>query len=169
MKPLIAFFSRPGENYFSGQIRSVAEGNTEKAARMIEKETGGVLFPIDMKKPYSDDYNTCTDEAQEDLKKDVRPDIEPLPKDVEDYDVIYLGYPIYWGTFPRAVATFLEKIDTKGKTIRPFCTHEGSGFGRSLRELEKLCPDAVIGRGLALKGSSVGRSEDLVKLWVEEE
>jgi flavodoxin len=83
-----------------------------------------------------------------------------------DYDVIYLGYPNWWGTFPMAVFTFLESYDFSNKTIVPFCTHEGSGMGKSERDIEKLCPYAKILPGIAIRGSSVAGAGNLLHSWL---
>lgn len=132
MAKLIVFYSRAGENYFGGQYRWVTVGNTEKAAQMIAEVVGGELFKIQQKVPYAEDYETCIRQAKADQQIHARPELETLLGSLEGYDEIYLGYPNYWGDLPMAVYSFLEAFDWTGKTIRPFCTHEGSGLsGRS--------------------------------------
>ena len=111
MKKLIAYYSRAGENYFSGAHRTIAVGNTEKAARLLAELTGAELFHIEQKVPYSDDYDTCVAEARRDLRANARPELAALPESLDDYDEIYLGYPNYCGTMPMAVYTFLEHYD----------------------------------------------------------
>lgn len=128
MKKLIAYYSRAGENYFSGAHRAIAVGNTEQAARLLAELTGAELFHIEQKVPYSDNYDTCVAEARRDLCANARPELTALPESLDDYDEIYLGYPNYCGTMPMAVYTFLEHYDWQGKTIHPFCTNEGSGL-----------------------------------------
>lgn len=126
MKKLIAYYSRAGENYFSGARRTIAVGNTEKAARLLAELTGAELFHIEQKVPYSDDYDTCVAEARRDLRANARPELTALPERLDDYEEIYLGYPNYCGTMPMAVYTFLEHYDWQGKTIHPFCTNEAA-------------------------------------------
>ena len=133
MKKLIAYYSRAGENYFSGAHRTIAVGNTEKAARLLAELTGAELFHIEQKVPYSDNYDTCVAEARRDLRANARPELAALPESLDDYDEIYLGYPNYCGTMPMAVYTFLEHYDWQGKTIHPFCTNEGSGLSNRSR------------------------------------
>lgn len=111
MKKLIAYYSRAGENYFSGARRTIAVGNTEKAARLLAELTGAELFHIEQKVPYSDDYDTCVAEARRDLRANARPELTALPERLDDYEEIYLGYPNYCGTMPMAVYTFLEHYD----------------------------------------------------------
>ena len=123
MKKLIAYYSRAGENYFSGAHRTIAVGNTEKAARLLAELTGAELFHIEQKVPYSDDYDTCVAEARRDLRANARPELTALPESQDDYDEIYLGYPNYCGTMPMAVYTFLEHYDWQGKD-HPSVLHE---------------------------------------------
>ena len=168
-KTLVAYYSRADENYVSGQLKYLPVGNTEKAARIIVRITGGDLFEICQSHPYSAAYNECIAEAQRDQREDARPALMSLPEKIGDYETIFLGYPNYWGTMPMAVFTFLEQCDLSGKVIRPFCTHEGSGMGRSEADLCRLCPDAVITEGLALQGSGVDRAEEVIRRWIEKQ
>lgn len=168
MSTLIAYFSRADENYFAGALRYVTVGNTETAARLLSQITGGGLFRLDPVVPYARDYNTCIAQAQEDQRRDARPELIAYPEDIRDYDVIYLGYPNYWGTMPMPVFTFLERFDFAGKRILPFCTHEGSGLGRSEGDIRRLCPGAQIGPGLALLGSRVGEAGPALQAWVSQ-
>lgn len=131
MAALIAYFSRADQNYFGGRLKNISVGNTEQAARILEKITGADMFKIEPVQPYSKDYNICISQAQEDQLRNARPELTHYPESIDQYDVIYLGYPNYWGTMPMQVFTFLEHFDFNGKTICPFCTHEGSGIGRS--------------------------------------
>lgn len=167
MSVLIAYYSRADENYLNGNLRFLDVGNTEVVARKILARTGGTLFKIEPVVPYARDYDTCIEEARADLKRNARPAIEAFPITLEPFDVVYLGYPNYWGTMPMAVFTFLEHFDFTGKTIRPFCTHEGSGLGHSERDIAKLCPGAKIGRGLAIHGTVAASSGAKVAQWVE--
>lgn len=167
MAALIAFYSRAGENYFGGAHRRISMGNTEKAARMLAGITGGRFYRIEQAQPYSADYDACTAKARADLQANARPAVLDLPDDLDAYDEIYLGYPNYWGTMPMAVYTFLEHYDLTGKTIHPFCTHEGSGLSRTEQDIRKAAPGAVVTRGLALRGSSVDEAADEIAQWVK--
>lgn len=168
-KKLVVFYSRADENYVNGMIKKLEVGNTEVAAGIIEKLTDAKIFKIEQMQPYSKDYNECIAQAQADQKRDARPELKNYPETLEDYDTIYLGFPNYWGTMPMAVFTFLEHFDFSGKRIRPFCTHEGSGLGNSIKDIQRLCPDAKIEKGLAIHGGSVERSERDIERWIEQE
>ncbi|MDO5292041.1 MAG: flavodoxin [bacterium] len=166
MSELIAFFSRRDENYVNGEIKTLEIGNTEIAAGMIKKLTGADSIQLIPEQPYSKDYNECTAEAKEDQRRNARPALKTCPSSIAEYDTIYLGYPNYWGTMPMAVVTFLEKFDFSGKTIRPFCTHEGSGLGSSIQDIKKCCPNAIVTEGLALHGGSIKRAEKEIEQWI---
>ena len=168
MSVLIAYYSRAGENYFGGAYRNITVGNTEKVAKVIAAMTGGVLFRIEQSEPYSDDYRTCTEQAKKDLQHHARPALAALPENIEDYDEIYLGYPNYWGTMPMAVYTFLEHCDFTGKTIYPFCTHEGSGLSGTVNDIRKAAKGASVSKGLAVCGSYVDKAEPEISEWVHE-
>ena len=168
MAALIAFYSRAGENYFGGAYRRIPVGNTEKAADLLADLTGGELYKIEQAQPYSEDYQTCIAEAKADLQKKARPEVLNLPDDLDAYDEIYLGYPNYWGTMPMAVYTFLEHYDLTGKTIHPFCTHEGSGLSGTAQDIQKAAPGARVTEGLAIHGSSVDSAKPALEKWVKE-
>jgi flavodoxin len=165
-KCLIAYYSRKGNNYVGGNIVNLPIGNTEVIAKKIKGFIGGDLFEINTVKPYPLDYNETIDVARDELRKNARPELTDKVKKMADYDVIYIGYPNWWGTFPMAVCTFLESYDFTGKTIVPFCTHEGSGIGGSERDIKKLCPNAKVLPGLAIRGGSVAGADNLVKNWL---
>lgn len=152
MKKLIAYYSRAGENYFSGAHRAIAVGNTEKAAWLLAELTGAELFHIEQKVPYSDDYDTCVAEARRDLRANARPELAALPESLDDYDEIYLGYPNYCGTMPMAVYTFLEHYDWRARPfIRSARTRAAacrtrsriSGARRRARGSRAVCPCAA--------------------------
>ncbi len=166
MAKLVLFYSRADENYFNGSYRYITEGNTEKIANMIAEVAGADLFKIEQKVPYSPDYNTCINEAQKDQRANARPELVFMPDSLDAYDEIYLGYPNYWGDMPMAVYTFLEKFDWSGKTIHPFCTHEGSGISGTVSKIEKTCKGAAVTKGLAIQGSLVDGAKSTVKKWV---
>lgn len=165
-KKLIAFYSRADENYVNGLIKKLEVGNTEVAAGIIHELTGADMFKIEQLNPYSKIYNECIAEAREDQRRDARPELKSYPESIEEYDVIYLGYPNYWSTMPMAVFTFLEYFDFGGKTIKPFCTHEGSGLSSSVKDIKKLCPNAKVEAGLAIHGGSVNRAKEDIERWI---
>lgn len=165
-KKLIAFYSRADENYVNGEIKTLPVGNTEVAAGMIRELTGADLFKIEQRQPYAKDYNECIAQAQDDQRQNARPELKNYPASLEEYDVIYLGYPNYWSTMPMAVFTFLEHFDFSGKTIKPFCTHEGSGIGSSVKDIQRLCPSAKVEKGLAIRGSRAQQAKKDIEQWI---
>jgi flavodoxin len=165
-RSLVAYFSRKGNNYVSGNIVNLSVGNTEVIAQKIQALTGSELFQIDTVQAYPEDYTETTNVAKEELRNNVRPELTKKVNNMNIYDVIYLGYPNWWGTMPMAVFTFFESYDFDGKTIIPFCTHEGSGMGSSERDIRKPCPNAKMLSGLAIRGGSVGRADNDLTKWL---
>ncbi len=166
MSAIVLYFSRTGENYVSGAILNLSKGNTEIAAELIQNLTGADLFRIEPEVPYSSNYSECIEQAKNDQKRDARPALRTYPDHLEQYDTIYLGYPNYWGTMPMPVFALLEHVDFSGKRIKPFCTHEGSGLGRSEQDIKRLCPHADVRPGLAIQGAKVASAEKEIQKWI---
>ncbi len=166
-KSLIAYFSRKGNNYVGSSIVNLPVGNTEVAAKKIQKLTGSDIFQIRTVKSYPEDYTETTNVAQAEKRENARPELTELVDNMDSYDVIYIGYPNWWGTMPMAVFTFLEEYDFSGKTIVPFCTHEGSGMGSSERDIKRLCQNAKVLSGLAIRGGSVERADKDIASWLK--
>jgi flavodoxin len=167
-KSLIAYFSRAGNNYVGGNIVNLPVGNTEVAANMIRKLTGSDIFRIDTVKAYPEDYHKTTDVAKQELRQNARPELSGHVDNMADYSLIYLGYPNWWGTMPMAVFAFLETYDFSGKTIIPFCTHEGSGMGHSESDIRKVCPRASLLKGLPIRGGNVQRAGNDIADWLKD-
>ena len=166
-KVLVAFFSRAGDNYGVGNIKV---GNTYKVAQEIARQTNGTLFEIKPAKPYPETYKACTEIAQEEFKNNARPKIKGYVEDMEEYDTIYLGFPIWWGDAPMPVYTFLETYNFNGKQIYPFATHEGSVMGHSESALKKALRKSTVHKGLAIYGHIAQKDaqfvETAVKNWL---
>lgn len=165
---IIIYYSRADENYVNGQLKTLDKGNTEIAAELIERLTGADMFRIEQKKPYAEGYNECIEQARSDQKANARPKLKSYPESLDKYSTIYLGFPNYWGTMPMAMFTLLEHFDLSGKVIKPFCTHEGSGLGNSVGDICGICPNAIVGKGLAIRGSNVEKAEKDIKKWIKE-
>ena len=166
-KILIAYYSRKGQNYVNGAIKNLAKGNTEVVAEMIQKFIGGELFEIETVKDYPADYTECTNVAKVEIQQKARPELKRYLASLDDYDKIFLGYPIWWAAPPMAVSTFLERYDFSGKKIFPFATHEGSGLGGSVNYIKKICPKAEVIDGLAIHGAEAAQSAAQVERWVK--
>ena len=167
-KAIVVYFSHTGENYSVGVI---TEGNTAKVAKVIAAKTGADIFEIKEVKPYPQSYDECIDVAKKELRDKARPEIAGDLPDLTDYQVIYLGYPNWWGDCPMVVYSFLEKSNIAGKTILPFCTHEGSGLGSTAKNLQKAFPGAKVElNGLSLRGATAQKdaaaTEQAVDKWL---
>ena len=168
-KTLIAFYSRRGQNYVGGSIRNLAKGNNEVIVGKIKEQLPDAdVFQIETVKKYSPDYMVCIEEAKEELRTKARPELTAQVENMDQYDTIILGYPNWWGLPPMAVFTFLESYNFAGKKIVPFCSHEGSGLGGSIRQLKMTVPDARLTAGVAIHGAAASHCDREVKLILEQ-
>ncbi|MBW5400490.1 flavodoxin [Brachyspira pilosicoli] len=119
----------------------LSPGNAELIANWIAEETGGDLFSIKTQNKYSSDYDECLNQARKERDNNERPALVGRVNNINDYDVIFLGFPNWWYTCPMAVFTFVESYDLEGKTIIPFCTHGTGGLSRTIRDLKNLLPE----------------------------
>ena len=163
-KVLVVYFSRTGEEYNVGRI---TKGNTAIVAEYIAQKTGAQTFEIKPATPYPDEYEACTELAKKELESNTRPAFAKNIDTLEQYDTIFLGYPIWWGALPRVIMTFLESNDLSGKTIIPFCTHGGSGLAGTEREIAAACPNAKVLDGLAIVGKSAQNDSATVQKEVD--
>ena len=177
---LIAYVSRAGENYNVGitdpdsasaaYAGYIEKGNTQIVAEIIADLTGGDLYHITTVEPYPDDYASMLTRAQEELDADARPELAGELPNLDDYDVIMIGYPIWHAATPRPVLTFLEHYDLSGKKLIPFNTHEGSGQSGTVSEIEAHAPNAEMLEGIAIQGKVAqeddSRTRDLVAEWL---
>lgn len=155
-KSLVVYFSRADENYAVGNI---TEGNTAIIGKMIADQAGADTFHIQPATPYPAEYDPCTEIAKTEKETNARPDIIG-DVNVEAYDTIYIGYPIWWGDAPMPVYTFIEKHDWSGKTVIPFVTHEGSGVAGSDRLIGAACKGATIGKPFEIYGHVAQQQRD---------
>lgn len=145
-------------------------GNGQQMADWIAEETGGDLFRILTEEPYGEDFDSTAERAQRELNAGTRPALSTHidPEIMAQYDVIYLGFPVWWYDLPTPVWTFLEEYDLSGKTIIPFFSHNGSSNGaNSLNRIAELAPGATVltENALSIRGSSVSGAEAEVKEW----
>jgi flavodoxin len=166
-KNLIIYYSRTGENYVNGSIKNLAKGNTEICAEFIQKAVGGDLFEIKTVKEYDTDYYKCIDEAKKELNSNARPQLQNYLESIAEYDNIFVCGPCWWGTFPCAVFTQLEKLDFTGKNVMVLMTHEGSGLGSCEKDLKKICKGASFGNGMAVHGADAAKAENAVSAWAK--
>ena len=163
-KVLVAFFSHTGENYAVGNI---TRGNTHIIAEMIAETTGGNLFEIVPVKEYPKTYNACVEVAKKEKETGARPATKGNIA-VENYDIIFLGYPNWWGDMPMSVYTFIEKHRWAGKTVIPFCTHEGSGLSNTEKYIANACKGAEVEKGLAVRGATAQNKKEQARKTVDQ-
>ena len=179
---LVAYLSRAGENYNVGTVKEgsvsaayagyIEKGNTAILAEAIAEATGGDLFAITTVTPYPDDYATMLQVAQDEIDSDTRPELAGTVENMDAYDVIFIGYPIWHGRIPQAIYTFLESYDLTGKTVIPFNTHEGSGQSGTQQVIANALPGSTVLQGLAVRGKTAQedpeQTQALVNEWLEE-
>lgn len=176
-KSIVVFFSHAGENYSVGNIKV---GNTKIVADYISELTGADQFEIVTHKYDGMAYKPLCDLAQDEQINDDRPDFEPLvttangetiqpSKDLfAGYDTIFIGGPVWWGTYPQVMFTFFDRYDLNGKTIYPFTTHEGSGLGSCVSDVRKNYPRADVKKGFSIYGHEVRSNKAKVEKWLNE-
>lgn len=151
-KILIVYFSRTG--------------NTATVATYIQTIMGGDMIGLELAQPYPEDYKSVTEQAKRELKAGFKPPLTTVVDTMHEYTQVFVGSPNWWGTIAPPVMTFLSSYDMAGKTIIPFMTHEGSGLGRSVADIKKLCPKATVLEGLAIRGTKFESAEPDVVAWL---
>lgn len=146
-------------------------GNTKKIAESIQKKLNCDILEIKPVKPYSTDYQTVVDEEQNNESSKKKPEIQSIDKDLSQYDEIIVGSPVWWYTIAPVIRTFLSENDLKGKIIKPFATNAG-WLGRTFQEIEKLCPDSKVEKGMNIVFESYSNnlvtSPDEIDKWIEQ-
>lgn len=165
-KALVVYFSRTGEQ---DKVGVIEKGNTKIVAEIIAEKTGADTFEI---VPKTDNYPNTFDElcdvAKEEQNKNARPEIASTIENFDSYSTIYLGYPIWWADLPMICYTFLESYDFSGKTIVPFCTHEGSADAGTQSKIQSAVPSATVNEVLAIRGQDAQNDLDGVKSTIAE-
>lgn len=159
-KILIAYFSRTGENYGVGTI---TKGNTEIVAECIQQKVGGELFHVEPAAAYPNNYDECVALAKKEKNANARPKVAKTLSSIQEYDVIFLGFPNWWSDMPMPMYTFIEQFDFNGKIVVPFCTHEGIGLGSIPQKIAGTCKGAAVLKGLAVRGSAAQSSQNTVQ------
>ncbi|MBO5173872.1 MAG: NAD(P)H-dependent oxidoreductase [Eubacterium sp.] len=150
---------------------SWSNGNTERIAKMLQKEAGGDLLKIDTKTPYAGSYDEVVEQGQEEVKRGYEPEIKSVDKNIADYDVIAVGTPTWWYTMAPAVRTFLHEQDFSGKTVIPFMTN-GGWPGHVIKDMKDMCEGAQFACDLQVQFDSTGGSDlettqEEIDKWIE--
>ena len=162
-KAIVIFFSHAGENYSVGNIKV---GNTKIVADYITEVTGADQFEVVAVKSYDMPYKKLIYVAKKEQQAGEKPAFKGKIDNLADYDIVFVGTPIWWGTFPQVMFTFFDKYDLSGKKVYPFSTHEGSGLGSIVRDLRRIYPKADIQKGFSIYGHDVRTGKDKVTKWL---
>jgi len=141
-------------------------GNTRTVAGHIQSLTGGELFELRTVDPYPQNYNSHLRIASDELAADYRPELSTHVNEMDSYNVVFIGFPIWHGNTPMPIRTFLEAYDFSGKTLIPFSTSGSSGINQSMRAIRNIVPDSVVLDGLSITRATIGRSYELVEEWI---
>ncbi|MER5805633.1 flavodoxin [Streptomyces mirabilis] len=163
---LLAYFSRPGENYSYGGRTNLKTGNTEALARLIEGHIECDVHRIEAVAPYSDDYDATVARNVREQDADARPAIANPPSSIDRYDTVLLASPIWNVRAPMIMSTFADRYDFRGKTVHPVTTYAMSGLGTTEHDYAALCQGAAIGEGLAVRGEEVRKADAEVGSWL---
>ncbi|WP_435225789.1 flavodoxin [Streptomyces sp. Tue6028] len=163
---LLAYFSRPGENYSYGGRTNLKVGNTEVLARMISEHIDCDVYRIEAVDAYSEDYDETVARNVREQEADARPGIANLPASLERYETVLLASPIWNLRAPMIMSTFAEKFDFRGKTIFPVTTYAMSGLGTTADDYKATCPGATVAEGLAVRGEEVKDAGAEIEAWL---
>lgn len=134
-------------------------GNTQKLASLIQQKTGGIVLKIEPATEYPSSYNAVVDQAKNEIRMGYRPALKTKIKNIESHDTVFVGTPNWWSTIAPPIATFLVSYDLSRKTVVPFCTHGGGGFGHIESDIAKLCPNSMVMSGLSVYGSTINEAQ----------
>jgi flavodoxin len=166
---LVVFFSRPGENYGSPDFVNVEVGNTEVMAGYVADAISCDVFKVEPAEPYPSGYFDTCGRARQELDEDARPAVANLADapDLAAYDTVLVGAPVWWGSEPRVMLTYLESQDLSGKIVIPFTTHAGSGLGTAVADCQAACKGATVdeGRASSREGQGIESAGDEVRTW----
>jgi flavodoxin len=152
-KILVAYFSRTG--------------TTREIANQIHKIVGGDIIEIQVVETYPEDYEEVKKRAMQEQKSGFKPALKTKIENIKSYDLVFIGYPIWWGTIPAPIKTFLSQYDLSGKTIVPFCTHRGSGLRKSVADISELCPKSTMLEGKAVWARDAKTAQNEVSEWLQ--
>ena len=168
MKSLVVYYSHEGQNTIDFNVVQIEKGHTRQVAEKIAELTGSDILRILPKEEYPTDYDKCCERAKKEYEESIRPEIVVPLESLDAYDKVFIGFPIWYRSYPRVIATFIDKYDFSGKTVLPFCTNEEGGFGMADMELASAikAKGGVVELGLSVRGKNTGDCEAAVRRWL---
>ena len=144
-------------------------GNTKSVAQQIQSLVGGDMLELQTVQTYPTDHASTVRQAEKEREDNFHPQLSTqFPETMNDYDTIFVGYPVWVYTMPMALYTFFDRFTFPGKTIVPFSTHLGSGLADGPEQIARLCPQATVLEGLAIRGNRVAGSQETVTRWLQQ-
>ena len=167
-RPLLAYFSRAGENYYYGDRIDLEIGNTRVVADMIAAAISVDVYEIEAADPYPENYEQTVQRNVREQEQDARPQIAGSLPDLAPYDTVLIGCPVWNVRAPMIVCTFIEGVDLAGRTVHPFVTYAVSGMGRVRDDYARLLPDSTVSQGLAVQGEQAAQARGDVEAWLRQ-
>ena len=164
MNKIVIFFSHAGDNYSVGNIEV---GNTKIVADYISEITGADQYEIVTHKYDGMAYTPLINLAKKEAADGELPPYEGAAPDLSQYDTVFIGGPVWWGTYPQVMFTLFRDIDLSGKTVIPFTTHEGSGLANCVDDVKKAFPKATVTKGFSIFGHEVRTGKAKVEKWLK--
>ena len=160
MKSIVVYFSR------DGKAAVMYKSKTEILAEKVQEFSNSDIYKIIPMEPYPQDDMECDKRAKEESQTNAKPLINGAIPSLNEYEVIYLGFPNWYRSFPRIIGTFLDAVDLKGKIVKPFCTNEEGGFGIGELELKSRCKGATLKNGFSCRSEDVENCDERLKVWI---
>ena len=174
-KILIAYFSQPLPNNVDAvtsasrvTVNGELYGSVQYVATIINEATGGDMVRIQTLQPYPENYDDLASQANQERQNNIHPELATNIENFDNYDVVFIGYPIWWYQMPMAMYSFFDKYDFDGKTIIPFSTHGGSGWSGTLEDIAGLEPNATMVNGYSISRNNTATSRDGILNWLQE-
>lgn len=168
MRGLVVYYSHEGQGTIDFNVKQFAKGHTRIVAEKIADLTGSDILRIVPKEPYPVEYEACCERAKAEYESGARPEINMPLESIDAYDTVFLGFPIWYRSYPRVIATFVEKFDFSGKKVMPFCTNEEGGFGMADMQLASAikAKGGTVAEGLSIRGKRVDGCDGAVRSWL---
>ncbi|MGM9873834.1 MAG: flavodoxin [Bacilli bacterium] len=166
MKSIVVYFSKNGENIVDHKVVDLPVGNTEIIARKIQALTSSDIFELKPVRPYPYKYDDCLKVAEKEYQTNECHEFVHTYENLSDYDVVFIGFPIWYKSYPRIINRFIKEYDLKDKTILPFCTNDEGNFGIAELELRSLLSSSSLKPGFYVQGKDIHICNERLERWI---
>lgn len=141
-------------------------GATKQVAELIQQKTGAHMLAIEATQPYDGDFGQTIARCQQEMADGILPELQPIEAAVEEYDTIYVGYPIWFGTYAPPMAAWLKQVNLNGKVVVPFCTFGSGGLESGMKDLKAAQPEALVTEGFGIRNARIAKAAEEVEQWL---